>query len=156
MFHSFIIYQLSMTITKEICHLQKVSKANHNASHNSLNAGSFLMLLLMSSGFFKIYSKKKRSFRNTTSECQTVWIQTRTDALSVLNRVQTGCKSYQQMTKVVASKKRVHKYFQGNLSFAKCIEHFLKRNLLCFFFALYLISMGGQSSRITLYIIFFC
>ena len=43
----------------------------------------------------------------TLSECQTVWIQIRTDILSVLIRVQTVCSGYQLRTKVAASKERV-------------------------------------------------
>ena len=44
----------------------------------------------------------------TLSECQTVWIQIRTDILLVLIWVQTVCKGYQQTTwKVAASKERV-------------------------------------------------
>ena len=40
------------------------------------------------------------------SECQMVWIQIRTDILSVLIWVQTVSKGYQQTTKVATSKKR--------------------------------------------------
>ena len=43
----------------------------------------------------------------TLSECQIVWIQIRTDILSVLIWVQTVCKRYQQTTKVAATKERV-------------------------------------------------
>ena len=38
-----------------------------------------------------------------------VCIQFRTDLLSVLTRVQTVCKDYQQATKVAAGKERVNK-----------------------------------------------
>ena len=38
--------------------------------------------------------------------CQTVWIQSRTDRMSVLIWVQTVCKGYQLTTKVTASKER--------------------------------------------------
>ena len=44
----------------------------------------------------------------TQSGCQTVWIQIRTDIMSVLIWVQMVCKGYQQMTKVTASKERVN------------------------------------------------
>ena len=37
-------------------------------------------------------------FSGTPSRCLTVWIQIRTDVLSVLIWVQTVCKDYQQMT----------------------------------------------------------
>ena len=40
--------------------------------------------------------------------CQTVWIQIRTDVLSVLIWVQTVCKCYQQTTIVAASEERVN------------------------------------------------
>ena len=40
----------------------------------------------------------KSQVDKTPSECQTVWIQIRTDLLSVLIWVKTVCKRYQQMT----------------------------------------------------------
>ena len=46
----------------------------------------------------------KKYISGTLSECQTVWIQIRTDVLSVLIWVQTV---YKQMTKVAASKEIV-------------------------------------------------
>ena len=55
------------------------------------------MFLLSSADFFQ-----NQLFQNilsgTLSECQAVWIQIRTDTLSVLIWVQIVCKSYQQMT----------------------------------------------------------
>ena len=48
--------------------------------------------------FFKI-SFFKKFFSGKLPECQRVWIQTRTDVLSVLIWVQTVCKGYQQTTK---------------------------------------------------------
>ena len=61
---------------------------------------------LLSGGLWVMLSKltfsKKQS--GTPSERQTVWIQIRTDILSVLIWVQTVCKGYQQMTIVAASK----------------------------------------------------
>ena len=66
------------------------------------------MLSLLSADFF---SKKQLS--ETLSECQTVrWFWTdgpmvRTDALLVLIWVQTVCKGYQQMAKVITGKERV-------------------------------------------------
>ena len=56
--------------------------------------------------FFKINFFQK-ILSVTLSECQTIWIQIRTDILSVLIWVQTVCKGYQPMTKVPASKERV-------------------------------------------------
>ena len=47
------------------------------------------------------------NFSEKLSECQTVWIQIRTDILSVLIWVQTVCKDNQQTTKVIASIERV-------------------------------------------------
>ena len=55
------------------------------------------MLLLPPSNFFKINFFKK------LKECQTVWIQIRTDVLLVLIWVQTVCKGYQQATKHIIS-----------------------------------------------------
>ena len=43
----------------------------------------------------------------TLLECQTVWIQIRTNILSVLIWIQTVCKGYKQMTKVATSMGRV-------------------------------------------------
>ena len=57
------------------------------------------MLLLTSADFFQnIFFQKILS--GTLSECQTVWIQIRTDILSVLIWVQAVCKGYQKTTKV--------------------------------------------------------
>ena len=50
---------------------------------------------------------QKESFRNT-SECQTVWIQIRTDVTSVLIWAQTVCKGYQQTIKVAAGQESVN------------------------------------------------
>ena len=49
----------------------------------------------------------QKNLSGTLSECQTVWIQIRTDTLSVLIWVQTVCKGYQQTTNVAASEERV-------------------------------------------------
>ena len=64
------------------------------------------MLLLSSADFFQ-NQFFQQILSGTLSECQTVWIQIRTDILSVLIWVQTVCKCYQQITKFVASKERV-------------------------------------------------
>ena len=53
--------------------------------------------------FNDLFSQKNVS--GTLSECQTVWLQIRTDVLSVLIWVQTVCKGYQQMTKSMLSRK---------------------------------------------------
>ena len=47
------------------------------------------------------------TFRNTI-RVSNIWIQIRTDVLSVLIWIQTVCKGYQQKTKVAASKERVN------------------------------------------------
>ena len=84
---------------------------------NTLHAGYFFMLLLSSADFFQ-----NKLFQNilsgTLSECQIVWIQIRTDRMSVLIWVQTVCKGYQQTIEVAASKERVcicvkHQYHTG-------------------------------------------
>ena len=64
--------------------------------------GNFSMLLLLSTDFLKKIISK------TLPECQKVWIQILTDALSVLIWVQTVCKVYQQMAKVSTCKERVY------------------------------------------------
>ena len=56
--------------------------------------------------FFKLTFFKK-TILGTLSEWQTIWIQIRTDAMSVLIWVQTVCKDYQQTTIIAASKERV-------------------------------------------------
>ena len=58
--------------------------------------------------FFKIIFFQK-TLLEPLSECQTVWIQIRTDVLSVLIWVQTVCKGYHQTTQVAACKERVNK-----------------------------------------------
>ena len=46
------------------------------------------------------------------SECQTVWIQIRTDVLLVLIWIQNVCKGYQQTTKVATSMERARYCYQ--------------------------------------------
>ena len=60
------------------------------------------MLLWPSVGFFQSGLFQK-ILSGTLGECQTVWIQIRTDKMSVLIWVQTVCKGYQQTTNVPAS-----------------------------------------------------
>ena len=45
----------------------------------------------------------------TLSECQTVWIQNRTDIFSVLIWVQTVCNGYQQITTLPLARKELNK-----------------------------------------------
>ena len=61
----------------------------------------------MSSADFFQNELYQKIISRTLSECQMVWIQTRTDFLSVLIWVQTVCKGYQQTTIVASSKERV-------------------------------------------------
>ena len=63
----------------------------------------FHIFFLSSANFFQNYFFQK-ILSGTLSEWQTVWIQIRTDILSVLIWVQTVCKGYQQTTLVAASK----------------------------------------------------
>ena len=58
----------------------------------------FHTFLLSSADFFKINCFKK-NLSGILTECQTVWIQIRTDILSVLIWAQTVCKGFQQTTK---------------------------------------------------------
>ena len=57
--------------------------------------------------FFQNYLFQKK-FSGTPLECQTVWIQIRTDVVSVLIWIQTVCKDYKQTAKVAACKERVN------------------------------------------------
>ena len=50
---------------------------------------------------------KKKNLSGTLPECQTVWIQIRTDILLVLIWIQNVCLGYQQAPKVNTSKERV-------------------------------------------------
>ena len=66
---------------------------------NFLTTGKFCMILSSGDYFSKsIFLEKIQS--GIQSECQTVWVQIRTDILSVLIWVQTVCKGYQQTTLV--------------------------------------------------------
>ena len=60
--------------------------------------------------FFKINFQKILS--RTLSECQTVWIQIRTDIMSVLIGVKTVTKDYQQTAKVNAGLETVRMHSQ--------------------------------------------
>ena len=57
------------------------------------------MNLLSSVDFLQNYLFFQKILPETQSECQTVWIQIRSDKMSVMIFVQTVCKGYQQMTK---------------------------------------------------------
>ena len=66
--------------------------------------------LLSSADFFQNLFFFQQILSRTLLECQKVWIQPRTDILSILILVQTVYKGYQQTKKVATSKQRV-KYF---------------------------------------------
>ena len=51
-----------------------------------------------------------KNLSGTLSECQTVWIEIRTNILSVLLWVQTVCKDYHQKTEAATSMKRVNAF----------------------------------------------
>ena len=57
-----------------------------------------------------------------------VWIQVRTNILSVLISVQTVCKDYQQTTKVAASMERVNRMENSN---KHLYNNFLKSHWVC-------------------------
>ena len=78
----------------------------HFSSLTLCKLGNFSWFCCHLLTFFSKLTFSKNSF---ISECQAVWIQIRTDVLSVLIRVQTVsefAKGYQQTTKVAASKER--------------------------------------------------
>ena len=65
-------------------------------------SATLCMLGIFSFFFCRLLTFSKLTLKNlleTLSECQTVWIQIRTDVLSVLIWVQTVCKGYQQATR---------------------------------------------------------
>ena len=82
--------------------LQKLSADDKSRSE-------FCMLLLSSADIFQTQPFQK-ILSGIQSEFQTVWIQIRTDILSVLIWVQTVCKGCQQTTKVAAGKVRVKSF----------------------------------------------
>ena len=73
----------------------------------------YTWIYVFESGMRKFNKYTRRNVNNfnkpkcNNSTCQRVCIQIRTIVLSVLIREQTVCKSYQQITKVAADKKRV-------------------------------------------------
>ena len=79
---------------------------SHNEKYSIFTDLSSLTLYMLSYfhvlTFFIFFFQKFLSL----SMCQTVWIQIRTDFVSVLIWVQTVCKEYKQTTKVVTSKER--------------------------------------------------
>ena len=69
------------------------------------------MLLLSTAEFFQNDFPLFKKLFQEQYQCQTVWIQIRTDILSVLIWVQTVCIGYQHMTKVTSNKVRVDTEF---------------------------------------------
>ena len=75
------------------------------------------MLLLSSANFFsKINLFKSFIQEHYQSVKIMVWIQIRTNILSVLTWVQTVCKGYQQMTKVISSKVKDRHFCDSHLT----------------------------------------
>ena len=74
--------------------------------------GNFYMLLSSSADFFQI----NFCDTGTLSECQTIWIQIRTDVESVLIWLQTVCKEYKQTAKVAIIKQVGNPLEKGHLS----------------------------------------
>ena len=64
-----------------------ISLSHNNTYEGYSYAGKFFMLLLMSADIFK-----KKNLSGTLLECQTVWIQIRTNKMLVLIWVKTVCK----------------------------------------------------------------
>ena len=97
-------YQQTTLVGKELVyevllfHKTQYQKAFYPYSANHKTADDIFGCGLLT--FFKIFIFQKTLF-GTPPECQTVWIQIRTDRLLVLIWVQT-VKGYQQMTKVAA------------------------------------------------------
>ena len=85
-------------------YLRKESENHINSLHAQLGNFSCFCCPLLT--FFKSFFFQK-ILSGTLSECQTVWIQIRSDILSVLIWIQTVCNGYQQMTKVAPSKESV-------------------------------------------------
>ena len=85
-------------ITKRCIDLLQNSSMHMKRSLHYLHAGYFFMFLL----FFQNILLGK------LSECQIVWIQIKTNKMSVLIRIQTVCNSFRQTTKIAASKERVN------------------------------------------------
>ena len=79
------------------------------------------MLLLESADFSKLTFF--HNFFSGALSVSTVWIQIRTDRMSVLIWAQTVCKGYPQTAKVDASKERVNNKI--NLSIITSIYHSL-------------------------------
>ena len=84
------------------CSSTKITEKNHNFN--------ILVCALLFECWVIFHAKLKLTFSKSLSECQTVWIQIRTDILSVLIWVQTVCKGYQQTEKVIPSKENVAGY----------------------------------------------
>ena len=72
-----------------------------------LHTYSVFLYVFLSSSILKINFFFRNVFSGTPSECQTVWIQIRTDILSGLIKVQTVCNSYRHTSKVADSKEGV-------------------------------------------------
>ena len=101
------IYSQMLTISSQIIHSALEQWKNDKPTFLALRMlGNFCMLLSFQNQLFqKILSV-------TLSECQTVWIQIRTDIMLVLIWIQTVCKGYSQTTKVAINKERVREQWK--------------------------------------------
>ena len=79
------------------------------------------MILLSADFFSKLILSKNLS--GTLSERQMLWIQIRSEILSILIRVKTVCKVYQQMTKVATCKERVKMRAMSYSQFLKLFKN---------------------------------
>ena len=89
------------------------------------------MFLLSFADFFQ-NRRFQKILSGTLSECQTVWIQIRTDILSVLIWFQTVCKAYQQTTKVTTSE--------------EIVKYFFIQKMLSAYYILYYFILAHQTS----------
>ena len=81
---------------------------------NQLFACWVIFILLLLSAYIFQNLPFPKILSGALSECQTVWIQIRTNILWVLIWVRTVCKGYYQTTKVTDSKERVEKISNQN------------------------------------------
>ena len=60
-----------------------------------------------------------KNLLGTISECETAWIQIKTDILSVMIWVQTVCKGYQKTIKFTTSRERVNRLRKSMFDFSQ-------------------------------------
>ena len=98
----------------------------------------------MMGNFFMIFFRLFPTFQNQLSKCQTVWIQIRTDILSVLIRVQTVCKGYQHTTKSPLAGRVKLLFDTGLITLKKNLKIFL---VVCQLFKIYFFKKFFQSVK---------